>query len=387
MTFLEKIKPHLLSDDFLIQEVVLHAIHDYPCLPEEWTVALLKEAFAKKDKLLSILVYIDQQPINEEALKVLLENISKMDKSNVHLALNLLNNVEAELALKYREQLSKFLRTEEWELFELIENGSEEEVYTEFTKSVNALDGTFEHELYVRAKKLAKCLVVKGWISEKEIDLVMEEELKEDWFSFSGIMAIYMIGLLKLEKYTQVLASLLVGEDDNLMEEAAAALIRFQNDAVVREIEPYLKKSNSIIYAASVVENIKTDIAVQVLREAYHQDEEIDNQDLIIEAVCHHFSKESLPEVAEHMKREEFSALVDVEEVVYSYYSIIGEQHPELEKWRQRAMEGMLDYREYSERERGIYVAAAPVRNETKVGRNDPCPCGSGKKYKKCCGK
>lgn len=22
-----------------------------------------------------------------------------------------------------------------------------------------------------------------------------------------------------------------------------------------------------------------------------------------------------------------------------------------------------------------------------KIGRNDPCPCGSGKKYKKCCGK
>jgi preprotein translocase subunit SecA len=27
-----------------------------------------------------------------------------------------------------------------------------------------------------------------------------------------------------------------------------------------------------------------------------------------------------------------------------------------------------------------------PVKNEQKVGRNDPCPCGSGKKYKKCCG-
>ncbi len=27
-----------------------------------------------------------------------------------------------------------------------------------------------------------------------------------------------------------------------------------------------------------------------------------------------------------------------------------------------------------------------PVRREAKVGRNDPCPCGSGKKYKKCCG-
>ena len=29
----------------------------------------------------------------------------------------------------------------------------------------------------------------------------------------------------------------------------------------------------------------------------------------------------------------------------------------------------------------------APVRVEKKVGRNDPCPCGSGKKYKNCHGK
>ena len=28
----------------------------------------------------------------------------------------------------------------------------------------------------------------------------------------------------------------------------------------------------------------------------------------------------------------------------------------------------------------------APVKKTEKVGRNDPCPCGSGKKYKKCCG-
>jgi SEC-C motif-containing protein len=25
------------------------------------------------------------------------------------------------------------------------------------------------------------------------------------------------------------------------------------------------------------------------------------------------------------------------------------------------------------------------IRNGPKVGRNDPCPCGSGKKYKRCC--
>ncbi|HNV95909.1 MAG TPA: SEC-C metal-binding domain-containing protein, partial [Bacteroidales bacterium] len=30
---------------------------------------------------------------------------------------------------------------------------------------------------------------------------------------------------------------------------------------------------------------------------------------------------------------------------------------------------------------------AEPVRVEKKIGRNDPCPCGSGKKYKHCHGK
>lgn len=32
-------------------------------------------------------------------------------------------------------------------------------------------------------------------------------------------------------------------------------------------------------------------------------------------------------------------------------------------------------------------VKSTPKRNDNKVGRNDPCPCGSGKKYKQCCGK
>jgi preprotein translocase subunit SecA len=34
----------------------------------------------------------------------------------------------------------------------------------------------------------------------------------------------------------------------------------------------------------------------------------------------------------------------------------------------------------------GVAVATAPVRAEAKVGRNEPCPCGSGKKYKHCHG-
>jgi preprotein translocase subunit SecA len=31
--------------------------------------------------------------------------------------------------------------------------------------------------------------------------------------------------------------------------------------------------------------------------------------------------------------------------------------------------------------------AQISAKKKDEVGRNDPCPCGSGKKYKKCCGK
>src|SRR5262245_53498001 len=60
----------------------------------------------------------------------------------------------------------------------------------------------------------------------------------------------------------------------------------------------------------------------------------------------------------------------------------------------------MDDYGEWFDRRRPPRAAADPgrslsqglnsvhsgrTRSAMKVGRNDPCPCGSGKKYKKCC--
>ena len=42
------------------------------------------------------------------------------------------------------------------------------------------------------------------------------------------------------------------------------------------------------------------------------------------------------------------------------------------------------------ERRKELYKeqkASGTIRKPHKIGRNDPCPCGSGKKYKHCCGK
>lgn len=36
--------------------------------------------------------------------------------------------------------------------------------------------------------------------------------------------------------------------------------------------------------------------------------------------------------------------------------------------------------------EKEVQPIAPPLKANNKIGRNEPCPCGSGKKYKKCCG-
>jgi len=387
MTFLEKIKPHLISNDVLIQEIVLHALHDYPNVPEEWTIELLKEAFKNKDKLSSILIYIENMKINEDAVKVLLENIPLMDKTKIHLAVNLLNRMDPELALKYKEPLQGYISEDSWSLYELIMNGTEDEVFKEFLKTINTLDHaeTFQHPIYIKAKKLAACIVQNGWITEDEIEVILQKELNEQWFTYNGILTVYMIGLMKIEKHIPLVASFLDHDDDILLEEVASALIGFQSDAVVDAVGPYLKKSNSIIFACSVIENIKSDQAIQVLREAYQYSDELEDQDLLIEALCHQLSKEALPEISDHMKKEYTSSLVDIEQVVYSYYSILGVQHPELMDWKLAALEREIEFRNASKQ--GGSPQNGPILKENKVGRNDPCPCGSGKKYKKCCGK
>lgn len=383
MTFLEKLKPHLISDDILIQETVLQALHDYPMVPVEWTNELLSEAFKNREKQSSILLYVENQTINDEGVSILLENIPFMDASKRHLALKLVNGIEPELALKYKEQLQSYIPADRWQLYELKSHGTEEEVYTEYGKLLSELDraASYQHDSYIKAKHLAACLVKKGWVTEDEIHIVLQEELKEKWFSFSGILTVFMIGLLKMEQYIPLLASLLDRDDDVLLEEVSVALIGFQSDKVVKEVAPYLRQNDSTIYAASVIENIKSDYAVHALKEAYRETKKLDEQDMLVEALCHHFSEEALPEITDHMKLDYSSGLVDVEQTVYSYFSILGLKHPELKIWRQVALEREMDYR----RETGQSIE--PVRNENKVGRNDPCPCGSGKKYKKCCGK
>lgn len=63
----------------------------------------------------------------------------------------------------------------------------------------------------------------------------------------------------------------------------------------------------------------------------------------------------------------------------------------ELEAEKRRLEEGLNNWKLEQERLERKHQNTSlqknlPARNSPKIGRNEPCPCGSGKKYKKCCG-
>jgi uncharacterized protein len=104
------------------------------------------------------------------------------------------------------------------------------------------------------------------------------------------------------------------------------------------------------------------------------------------------------------LRKDSWKVLVDDYDAGSSIYPIIAlahENHPdpeltfespnpeEREALLQRVIAGLVVMHEFFRKRRAAALALDPPatvrRSDPKIGRNEPCPCGSGKKYKHCC--
>lgn len=84
--------------------------------------------------------------------------------------------------------------------------------------------------------------------------------------------------------------------------------------------------------------------------------------------------------IEEMDKDTKVSIVVDLEKLYYNMVAAKADWLYELPQWKE-----LLS----AEKRKELYLSqkkSNTIRNEKKVGRNEPCPCGSGKKYKQCCG-
>jgi hypothetical protein len=209
-------------------------------------------------------------------------------------------------------------------------------------------------------------------------------------------LLVRLAGELRHEPAVPPLVARLHQDAEVLSEECLAALVRIGTDGVVRAVRNHYPAGewHFRLYATGVLGRVHTDLAVAACVELLEYEEDLDLQNWLAQALVAHFSFEG-NEAARRVLLGD-PDLFDLRQALVTACTLTGQNFPELERWRQEVGEQM---RPQPVRHRPVPAPTpkpAPSRSpprprtpaataETKVGRNDPCPCGSGKKFKKCC--
>lgn len=337
MNYHHTIEPFISTDNPILKDFIVHTLHDYPSKKQDWIRKLLLEVKESPEMAEENLLYLKIDPSDEEMAGMVIEEMNQAPTNIRYLYERLLVSLQPDIVLKYRDQLTGVFQEEELSFYEFLESGEKEDIWREYLETLHMLkqDSDINFPLYQRLRKLAYALLQKGAFSEEVLLNVFYMNLQEDWFDYDGLIAVYLMKLMKYDKHVDLLASLLVRDDDALLDEVAETLISFQTDEVVDAVKPYLFHEESFIFAASIIENIKTEAAVDALRDAYHRIEDEGIQGVIFEALVHQLSPKAEPEINEYSSKADSTILIDVAQLAYSYYKILGMNHPKLEEWKE----------------------------------------------------
>lgn len=383
--FLNIASQFIRSDDPIVRDFIAFHLRDFPFTPSEIVNYQLTSAVhADAENKISILIDGNEQNVNEDSLPLLFELFENTPKLKWHLILPYVRNLPIPLLLEHEEQLKKYVAKPFFDFCRKCSTDDEETLWMLYADILNQLGQKYNHELFTFAKKVQDLLIEKSYYDRQEIKLILQQELKEEWFSYHGILAVRAVGLMQLTEYISTLTSLLVRDEDILLEETEAALNRFQSDDVVRAVAPYAKKEESYHFALGVLKQTKTPLASQALVDCYDVLED-DGKEMVLDGLTSHFSEHAFPLIEDFIANDYYGGVLDMEEMFYGFYRVMNRSHPLMEQWRAHVIE---QKRRFSQDDRPLLnILKSTPATSVKIGRNDPCPCGSGKKYKKCCGR
>ena len=221
------------------------------------------------------------------------------------------------------------------------------------------------------------------------------ENYKDNPMAWMEPLMVKLAGELHHEPAIPLLVAKLHEDAEVQSEECQTALAKIGGDDVVRAVRQDYPggEFHFRLYASGVLGRVHTDLAVQALTELLPLEEDFDLQDWLAQALVGQFSTEG--NEAAHKLMLDNPDLQTLRDHLLVACTLMGQEFPELEQWRKEAQEKKRSKPLFSN---SPAPAPAPARSlpaprptvplqrtEKKVGRNDPCPCGSGKKFKKCC--
>ena len=249
------------------------------------------------------------------------------------------------------------------------------------------------------------------------------------------LLMVDLAGLMRLQAAVPILVARLHQDDDILASKCEGALIRIGSDDVIAAIADQFSGSDNHfkLYSAGVIEDIHTDLAAEKCVALLVQEKERFIQRRLAEAALAKFAYGAIEPVRQMILTQRLDGeLRHLRDYLVETCEMMGDRFPEYDQWkatgdRERAehsrqleevsgdpkrmllfaMQKAKDYFGGDENEEeapkpkapakqwdvgtgatagsGLASMLGPGKPERNVGRNDPCPCGSNKKFKKCC--
>jgi hypothetical protein len=252
-----------------------------------------------------------------------------------------------------------------------------------------------------RATRLVEAISREGHKYTERVLFILSQKIENfesNPLVWLEIFVAHLAGLIRLESSAPLLAAKLKDDDgDFINEECTYALTKIGGDAAVEAIAKdfHAAPSHFRLYASSALRDMRGENVVAKALELLQGKEDWDTQAKFIGTALANFSAEGL-RVAKEFGIDD---LPELRRELIATAVLTGEDFPDLERLREEEREHQAKVQRRQEwlfggfqktpkpsvKESADEPVVQPIESGPKTGRNEPCPCGSGKKYKKCC--
>ncbi len=251
-----------------------------------------------------------------------------------------------------------------------------------------------------------------GKYTDRILDLLAKEvkDFETDPMALLETYLVDLAGEMRLERAIPLVVKKLHLVGDVLSEACVDALGKIGTDAAAEAVAEGWQDAewDYRLYATSALDKIHSDTTVRKCLDLLPHDKELDIRTKLADALLSQYAAEGIEPVREMVERRAYDSMCsDLMRKLVAVSTVVGVTFPEYPIWKREAEERLATQERRMKEMQGFFQAPAKpapppkpapardayldrkptpfLRSEKQVGRNDPCPCGSGKKFKKCC--
>lgn len=289
--------------------------------------------------------------------------------------------------------LTSFTTAELWDnLLEYAEENANES-YDEFDFELY-LERDFDSDR-VSERKIIRELALRPDFPEEEMRRRLQTTYSDEDYNSKIFFELTYMSLLAGERrdatvIPSLITKMALNEDFN-SDAAVEALTKIGSAEVIEKLSSRYEQENESFrqYTAVLLGQVKITEAEEALLQLLPGEEDNEIASVLADSLCQLLSTRGIPLVQAVIAEEDEYEADEIEESLYCNCIINNIELPELEFYRDRILEEREDELSWMEEEAWFeeeLLVSEPIKTGPKIGRNHSCPCGSGKKYKKCCG-